>query len=206
MSRNRCLNRVKRVCDARAHGRSKVFVNNGFTLLEVLVVVAILTTLMTLSLPAMMAARDRSNLQATQAMIDTVKAMIVTDAGSDASVFIRFRDENDNEVISYKWDFNQDGYLDGDPDKDFDAEWQANAERAFPTGYAGFIGALGGSFGDTYIEPETGIVYDSWATRIKIDFDPTEFGAIGFRIRSAGPDGLWDTADDLTTEQRGGIQ
>jgi prepilin-type N-terminal cleavage/methylation domain-containing protein len=151
----------------------------GFTLVEILVVLAIIAVLTGIALPVYGVISSNAKKQSTQQLISsTVAAMTTYSKGTTVQAT--------GDKIRRMWDFNGDGIIDGDPQRDPDF---TNAQKTFATAaqYSGFVSMIGTAipkrFVDTYGRP-----IDGWGSPLRIAFSQELYGKTGIGIWSLGKD------------------
>lgn len=168
----------------------------GFTLIEVLVVLAIIASLLAFSLPGMMAALSNGEVRASQVVVDAVACQIIGERSRGGGPTIVLADGR----LRHKWDLNNDGIIDGDPDKCFGDDDKLLAANVRSGPYRGFSATLGTAASGRFLKLSTGEVCDAWGKPLRIKFHPTNYGSAGVLIVSYGPDNVEGTADDISSK------
>jgi prepilin-type N-terminal cleavage/methylation domain-containing protein len=191
-------------------------VKRGFTLFELLIVLAIAMTILGLGIPAMASARAKAKRQATRALVQTVATAIAQyptavwtvawdDDGDDPNRTGRnaagtARATPPKSFSGHCFDLNQaagkldgDGLIDGRPDADgpFWSELVAS-------GYQGFLGMTHLQLTRNQVDAK-GRPCDPWKQPLHIAWSADAYGATGFGVWSIGADGKDGTTDDLTS-------
>ena len=155
----------------------------GFSLLELLIVVAVLVGLMGLSLPVYFSVIKGMTTQRTRALVQAVAAAIATYPSTTISI--------PGVGVRRMWDFDGDGILDGDPAKSFVG---LNCTQAADAGYRGFLIMTGTALEKRHLEAGGTLrLVDGWKQPLRISFaaggaDPT-YGPTGVGIWSFGKSG-----------------
>jgi prepilin-type N-terminal cleavage/methylation domain-containing protein len=181
----------------------------GFTMIELMVVIAVIATLAALGFPALNFIRKKANRQATESLVQSVATAI-------ASYPIRqwtFTDSATNKTYTRNlWDMNKagaaatdlmkgdrmiDGYpgvaptAGGDVDDPF---W----DKLIDSGYKGLVRMTQAPIPKRSVN-KRGQVIDAWGQPLYIAFGTEVYGPSGFGVWSNGPDKKEGTADDLTS-------
>lgn len=161
----------------------------GFTLIETLMVLALIMALSAVLLPTLFHVRRSSQVKATAGLVRAVSAAITAYPLRDWT----WRDPNDSSLRSkLLWDLDDDHLVDGDP---------ALAPGAFPAGaqaagYRGLLAMAQPPLGKQYVDAQRRVV-DAWRRPLRIHFAIDTYGSSWFGIHSVGPDGLDATGDDI---------
>lgn len=173
----------------------------GFTLVEMLVVISVIVALAALSIPITGMVRSKGKVTQTQAVVHAMTAAIA--AADSRSVTVRF----DGQLRTYRrFDVDGDGLLDPHPrDGGLDLP-AAEVAVLLEQGYQGPVAELAPSIPGERIDA-TGRVTDAWDRPLRIArltaaaedrlaaLPPR--GADAAALWSAGPDGIDDTGDDI---------
>lgn len=156
---------------------------NGFTLIELIIVITIIMALMGLVLGVAMALQRRSARSATQAMVTTIAADLrrIKEQQNWPTLF-------DGRLL---WDLNKDGLLDGFAEKDSYGVTQTT--EVFKLPYVGYIRASG----YTGRKDAMGHPLDAFGSPLRVGFSVSVYGNEGWGVWSDGPDRNPQTADDI---------
>lgn len=166
--------------------------SSGFTLVELMLVIAIIAALMGLSLPLFGMVRNGARAKSTASLVQALAGAIAT---HPRGTTLRL----DSGGTRYLWDFNADGILDGDPARDdhFDAAARNQAQAA---SYSGPAAMLGVAIPAAHLDAQ-GRIIDGWKRPLRLRHSP-DYGPIGVGVWSCGKDGASGTADDVTSWSR----
>ncbi|MBA3683962.1 MAG: type II secretion system protein [Planctomycetes bacterium] len=166
----------------------------GFTLIELMVVMAIIMVLVGGSLPIYAHMKKRAKLDQTRVLVKSVGAAISA-YSSTGGVWSWMTTSGPRQAPL--WDLNRDGLLDGPPDADtgFSTTSQPTSAQASASGYGGFLGM-------TAFEAPRGLVknrllVDGWGNRLRVAYGAEVYGPSQVGVYSCGIDGAPGTADDL---------
>lgn len=175
----------------------------GFTLLELLVVIAVIVALAGMSYPVMVSLRakaDRSgSMQLVHAVAAAVEAyQIKSVTGRDGRIYRAWALDQDT-AAAYP---AEPRWMDGIPSRY--ASPDRLAARA-PDFYTGFIQMTGFNVPSKTSLDDKGRLLDRWRQPLHIDWKARTYGASDFGVWSTGPDGRTSTetaiagtdADDL---------
>lgn len=170
----------------------------GFTLIEMLLVLAVVSALMAMGWYGVGALRERQRVQRTQLMVQTLAGAI--SAYRDRVLLVRSSPSAPG-VARRLWDVDGDGILDGDPDLDeaFSDELRAAAVAA------GYRGALQLPVERMRSDRMRRIV-DGWDHPLRLAVGSQIYGPLGMGVWSLGRDGKADTADDIRSWSADGSQ
>jgi prepilin-type N-terminal cleavage/methylation domain-containing protein len=200
--------------DSSAHQTEIDFSNAGrhagFTLIEILVVIAILVLLASISIPTISSMRQRRAVEETRTLVEAA-ALAVAAHPERRWVFERSGGGTGAVPV---FDCNQDLLLDLDPAADVytrAAPWPSRAEMA-ASGYAGFVRMTAFKAPRGAVAAD-GRVVDAWAQPLRIawagigyppslaaelpDRHAQGYGRTGFGIWSIGKDGRPGSPDDI---------
>jgi type II secretory pathway pseudopilin PulG len=173
------------------NGRIIMQRNRGFTLIELMIVFAVIIALSALSLGAYATLQDSARRSNTQALVNTLATQItmygpavVTDSADPAGLRLR-----------KLWDFDGDQLVDGYPTE---LAATADKEAAQRCGYLGAIDQLNLKVPKN-MRDRQGRPLDGWGRPLHITFAMQVYGNSGIGIYSLGPDGIAGTSDDLTS-------
>lgn len=145
----------------------------GFSLIELLIVVAVIIGLMGIGFPIYYAVMKRLPAQRTQGLVQAVAAAIATYPATTVSI--------PGGGVRRLWDFNGDGELDGDPALTFAEPFKSQAAAA---GYRGFLAMTGTALEKRMVENSTMRIVDGWKRPLRISF------AAGGNDHTYGPSGV----------------
>ena len=169
---------------------------SGFTLFELLMVLAILVVLMGMGVPAFLAIKKSSAISTTRSMVQAISAAI---AGYQTKAWVtgvQTAASGPWQTRTYRmWDCNGDHLLDGDPAVDPVGILGA-ADRAaiIASGYRGFLEMAQPTIPKRLIKG--GHILDPWGSPIRITYSGDNFyaadtsrmfGTSGLGVWSAGP-------------------
>jgi prepilin-type N-terminal cleavage/methylation domain-containing protein len=162
---------------------------HAFTLIELLLVLAIIGILAGLLLPAVSVLRERSRRQTTTALCRSLTVAIRMYGGQPL--------QNAGSLSYRSWDWNQDGIIDGRPadDGDFTAVLRTDAARA---GYVGLVGQLHPDLPKSALEAASGRIIDPWKRPLRIAWALRAYDGEDVGVSSLGRDGV-QSDDDLTS-------
>lgn len=160
----------------------------GFTLVEMLVVVAIIAALAAIGFPTMAVFKRKALVSGTQQLVNGVAVAV---QGQQASM-VTLADGR----LARVWDIDGDRVIDGDP-RIADAD-HPNLATVAPPSYTGFLAMTGFDAPAWAADPRRHVI-DRWKRPLRIAWSAKDYGAHGFGIWSLGPDGLDGTADDITS-------
>ena len=187
----------------------------GFTLVELLMVLAVLVVLMGMGVPAFFAIKKNSAVSTTRSMVQAISAAI---AGYQTKAWVtgvQTASGGSWQTRTYRmWDCNGDHLLDGDPAVDpVGILSPADHAAVVASGYRGFLEMAQPTVPKRLIKG--GHVIDPWGSPIRITYSGDNlyaadtarlFGTAGLGVWSAGPNkrdvltGASDAAgDDITS-------
>jgi type II secretory pathway pseudopilin PulG len=173
---------------------------SAFTLIELTLVVGVILILMAGMVAALGGLTARNKEEATRNVIGTVTASIANRGSTVITL-------SDGSLTDYgNFDRDSEGVLDGDPKGDptfartSDVPGKTWAEVAADSKYEGIVPNLPFSVPTAHFDKKTGRVVDAWRKELRIVYDAVEYGPEGFRIFSAGPDGVFGNDDDVYAE------
>lgn len=170
----------------------------GFSLIEMLIVLAVIAALMAMGWYGVGALRERQRVQRTQLMVQTLAGAI--SAYRDRVLLVRASPSAPG-VAHRLWDVDGDGVLDGDPELDeaFGEELRAAALAA------GYRGALQLPVERMRSDRMRRIV-DGWGHPLRLAAGSQIYGPLGMGVWSLGRDQKPDTADDIRSWSADGSQ
>ncbi|MCM8804633.1 MAG: type II secretion system protein GspG [Candidatus Omnitrophica bacterium] len=144
----------------------------GFTIIEILVSIFILSTILSISLPVLHRARNKAMISKTKSIIDTIEtalSLYETDFG-DYPFFEPYPEQNEMSKILYE-------KLQGPCESE---RWNGPYIR----------------FKKEQIDKDKNII-DAWKNPIIYKYPQNEYDNIPFLLLSAGPDRKFGTDDDI---------
>jgi hypothetical protein len=168
--------------------------HHGFTLIELLVVLSIIIFLAGMTVVGVMALLGGSDVARTEQQVRSIAAELV---GRPA--VIQIPSASGVHRSRRFGDLNGDGLIDGDPARDpaFSADDRALAKDANYLGYVLAVGSRGVASG--LIDRDNGRPVDAWRQPLRLFHDPEKYGGSRLGVASDGPDGIPETADDITS-------
>lgn len=179
-----------------------VRIHRGFTLIEVLIAVAIIVILAGASVAVFGVVRESSRRRGTLALVEALTAAIAAYGQRDLTVpngsgfrtFAPLFNLNHNRALPVA---QRDNRIDGSPATSEDAAHEGGFDPLIvASGYAGAVATLKLPLPASRLNARRQPI-DFWGHPLRIEFHPTDYGTRGFRIWSPGPDGVDGTADDL---------
>jgi prepilin-type N-terminal cleavage/methylation domain-containing protein len=162
--------------------------SRGFTLVEILLVIAIIAALMGLSLPLFTMIRNNSRAKSTTWLVQALASAIAT---YPRGTTLRLNGGG----TRYLWDFNADGILDGDPARD-EAFTSSARSEALSAHYDGPAATLGVAIPRAHLDAQ-GRILDGWGRPLRLRYSVDDYGPTGVGVWSCGKDGVSGNADDL---------
>lgn len=154
----------------------------AFTLIEILVVLAIIAVLSTMGFATWGIVQAQAKRRTTALLVDSVVAAIEQYRVGELTIY----DTGLGRLRSYRlWDWNADGVLDGYPERDEPPV--GSGHPLMLAGYRGFWGTAMPSISASRVNAK-GQVTDSWAQPLRIAFGANVYGG-GIGVWSMGPDG-----------------
>jgi prepilin-type N-terminal cleavage/methylation domain-containing protein len=175
--------------------------HHGFTLIEILMVLAVITILAGISFPTFVMVKKQAARKQTAALIESVTLA----AESYQQRWWTWRDpltREDRTVRMWRWksdDTNPDtkDTLDGRPTADYPSDPIAASLEA--SGYVGFRDLTNVTISKNKVDSQ-GHILDSWGKPLRISFAADIYGVRGYAVWSLGPDqatGGAASTDDL---------
>jgi prepilin-type N-terminal cleavage/methylation domain-containing protein len=176
----------------------------GFTLVEMLIVAAVIIALFGIGYPILTMARANAEISGTTSLVEGVAAAISTYGTRSWS----YQDGTIRRTVLL-WDLNDDGQIDGNPAAD-----ETLPQAVVDSGYVGLLDMAQPPVRPESVNAKRQII-DAWGNPLRIRFpdqagltgaakqaERLRFGTDGFQVYSAGPDGGSGTDDDT----RHGVQ
>jgi prepilin-type N-terminal cleavage/methylation domain-containing protein len=182
----------------------------AFTLIEMLVVIAIIMALAGMSYPIMVSIRAKSDRSATFQLVQAVAAaieayQIKTISGKDGVIYHAWAV---NQTTSAAYPTGDGRWIDGDP-KAYGASEPMYSRG--PDWYTGFVAMTGFPVPSKTGLDSKGRIKDRYTQPLHIEWKAHTYGASDFGVWSTGPDGrnsqesplniMGTTADDLRSWQ-----
>jgi prepilin-type N-terminal cleavage/methylation domain-containing protein len=176
----------------------------GFTLIEMIVVIAVIVALAGISFPVLSGVRGRADISATRTLVHAVAAAISNYANQLNSITAKAPDGH----IYPAWAMGQDRtqtypndprWMDGDPRlyNAGDPGTTLMIARA-PDWYVGFVQMTGFNVpGKSGIDSK-GRIKDRWSQPLHLDWQANTYGAGGFGVWSTGRDGRTSTETTIS--------
>jgi type II secretory pathway pseudopilin PulG len=161
----------------------------GFSLIETLVVITVIIAIIGMTIPAVSAVRSSQAKSSSLALVTAIGDAI-NQYGTDAIFAPASSGAGGQQRLL--WDFNNDGILDGDPQKD-DAFSSNDRSAATRAAYSGPLRMLGLTLTSTQID-SMGRIVDAWRQPLRVTRYPSSNGRL--QTWSLGPDGTVDSNDD----------
>lgn len=159
----------------------------GFTLVEMLVVIAVIVALAATAIPLLSSQRTRHQIASTEVLLRAVSSAI-EGYGSSSFTWVTGSPPQQQFHSRALWDLDRDGLLDGDPE---------HLPGSFPPGYAGFVAMAQPQLGAADVDEQRQVV-DPWGRVLRIAHASRAYAGADFGIWSLGPDPD-ATSDDLTS-------
>jgi len=150
----------------------------AFTLVELLVVMAVIASLAAIAFPVYTMQRERSEVEQTRSLIGA----LATAVAQDGRTGITCADGS----IRRPFDLDRDRMIDGDPGH---PEAPTALAAVAPEGYRGLVADTGTNLRQSQINAWLQPV-DAWGRAVRIAWVPGGFGAGDYGLWSAGPDGI----------------
>jgi prepilin-type N-terminal cleavage/methylation domain-containing protein len=169
----------------------------GFTLVEVLVGVAIVVLLASASIATFGVIRESSRRRGTLALTESLTAAIAAAGRRELSVTGGTAANPTFRTFAPLFDLNHDGLVDGAPAVAADATHDGGFDPLIAASpYQGALAELKLAVPDRRINDRRQPI-DFWGRPLRIAFHPNSYGGRGFRVWSVGADGVDGTADDI---------
>jgi prepilin-type N-terminal cleavage/methylation domain-containing protein len=167
--------------------------HQGFTLVELAVVIGVMLALAAISIPTLSYMQHRGRVTATDAIVRTV-AMKITEYPAKSWMI-----EVAGEMQVYPiFDVNRDGILDGTPSLENNVLPSSATYSAviLASSYRGFFAMTHPVLPKNHMDSSTMRVLDSWGQPLRIAFAESAYGASGFGVWSMGPNGVTATTEE----------
>jgi len=166
----------------------------GFTIIELLMVIGVITILAGMALPAFMISRRYAERRAAQGLLESVTLA--------ATVYQQRWWTFMDPVLGGRrtvrmWDWNADGILDGRPTI---ASPGVEATALEQSGYTSFFAVANPMTSKAKLDAAEHLL-DPWRRPLRISFATELYGSRGFAVWSTGPDGLCATPAERADDQ-----